>query len=157
MGLLFQNLFFVAMGSMIKVPAQFGTRSIYYKQQDGNFFPTWSYLVGRSIAGIPTAITDMVLFGTIIYWFVGLAFNDGASIGNFFIFLLLVFVTSLSTGLVFSIFSSLVKDNRHLRSNTISFMWTISYWIWVYWVCTRTRPLVTRSFSLIFLPVICHL
>jgi ABC-type multidrug transport system permease subunit len=110
MGLLFQNLFFVAMGSMIKVPAQFGSRSIYYKQQDGNFFPTWSYLVGRSIAGIPTAITDMVLFGTIIYWFVGLAFNDGASIGNFFIFLLLVFVTSLSTGLVFSIFSSLVKD-----------------------------------------------
>lgn len=94
----------------MKIPAQFETRSIYYKQQDGNFFPTWSYVVGRSIAGIPTAITDMVLFGTIIYWFVGLAFKDGASIGNFFIFLLLVFITSLAAGLVFSVFSSLVKD-----------------------------------------------
>lgn len=110
MGLLFQNLFFVALGAMMKVPAQFETRSIYYKQEDGNFFPTWTYVVGRSLAGIPTALTDCILFGTIIYWFVGLAFNDGASIANFFVFLLLVFITSLSAGLVFSIFSSLVKD-----------------------------------------------
>jgi hypothetical protein len=110
MGLLFQNLFFVALGAMMKVPAQFETRSIYYKQQDANFFPTWTYVLGRSIAGIPTALTDCVLFGTIIYWFVGLAFKDGASIGNYFIFLLLVFITSLATGLVFSVFSSVVKD-----------------------------------------------
>jgi ABC-type multidrug transport system ATPase subunit len=164
MGLLFQNLFFVAMGSMIKVPAQFGTRSIYYKQQDGNFFPTWSYLVGRSIAGIPTAITDMVLFGTIIYWFVGLAFNDGASIGNFFIFLLLVFVTSLSTGLVFSIFSSLVKDkptSQACMTVTIVILVLFSgftvqpnlipnYWIWVYWInifAWLLRSLVVNEFQ----------
>lgn len=148
-GLLFQNLFFVALGAMMKVPAQFETRSIYYKQQDGNFFPTWTYVLGRSLAGIPTALTDCILFGTIIYWFVGLANpRDGASVANYFVFILLVFVTSLGTGLIFSVFSAMVKD-RPTSQACMTLMVVIlvlfsgftvqpdlipNYWIWVYWV-----------------------
>jgi ABC-type multidrug transport system permease subunit len=95
---------------MLKVPMQFEPRSIFYKQQDANFFPTWSYVAGRSLAGMPTSIIDGLLFGTIIYWFVGLAWNDGASIGNYFIFILLILAASFGAGLLFSIFSATVKD-----------------------------------------------
>lgn len=109
-GILFQSMFFVSLGSMQKIPEQFDLRGILYKHQDANFFPTWTFVVGRSLAGIPTALTDSIVYGTIIYWFVGLAYNDGASIANFFVFLLIVFVASLSTGLFFSIFSAVVAD-----------------------------------------------
>jgi ABC-type multidrug transport system permease subunit len=110
-GILFQNLFFISLGAMMKVPQQFETRSIFYKHQDANFFPTWSYVLGRSLAGLPTALIDGILFGTIVYWFVGMAGpQNGASISNFFIYLLIMIVVSLTAGLVFSIFSSVVKD-----------------------------------------------
>jgi hypothetical protein len=61
-------------------------------------------------AGIPTSIIDTLVFGTIIYWFVGLAYNKGASIANYFVFLLLMLVTSTSAGLIFSIIGAVVKD-----------------------------------------------
>jgi hypothetical protein len=38
MGILFQSMFFVSVGAMLKVPGQFEPRSIFYKQQDANFF-----------------------------------------------------------------------------------------------------------------------
>jgi ABC-type multidrug transport system permease subunit len=96
---------------MMKIPQQFEARSIFYKHQDANFFPTWSYVLGRSLAGLPTSLIDGILFGTIIYWFVGMAGpQNGASIANFFIFLLILITSSLAAGLVFSIFSSAAKD-----------------------------------------------
>lgn len=108
MGILFQSMFFVSVGAMLKVPAQFDPRSIFYKQQDANFFPTWTFVVGRSLAGLPTSLIDGLLYGSIIYWFVGLSSSDGP--GAYFIFVLLVICGSMTAGLVFSIFSATVKD-----------------------------------------------
>jgi ABC-type Na+ efflux pump permease subunit len=110
-GIFFQNLLFISLGAMLKTPQQFETRSIFYKHQDANFFPTWSYVSGRSLAGLPTALIDGLLFGTIVYWFVRMAGpQNGASISSFVIFMLIMIVVSLTAGLVFSIFSSVVKD-----------------------------------------------
>ena len=110
MGILFQSMFFCALGAMMQVGEQFVPRAIFYKQQDANMFPSWTYVIGRSIASIPNALIDGLLFGTITYWFVGLAYNDGASIANYFIFILLLFCISLSAGLLFSVYSSCVGD-----------------------------------------------
>ena len=33
---------------------------------------------------------DALAYGTIVFWFVGLAYNDGASVANYFIFLMLL-------------------------------------------------------------------
>lgn len=90
-----------AMGVVIK---QFPDRSIFYKQQDANFFPTWTYVAGRSIAAIPNALIDGCVYGTMIFFLVGMAFSEGASIANYFIFMLLLFVSSLTSGL-FSVYS----------------------------------------------------
>jgi hypothetical protein len=99
-----------AIGAMLFVVKQFPLRSIFYKQQDANFYPTWTYVVGRSVATIPSAIIDSFLYGTIVFFFAGLAFNSGASVVNYIVFVLSLFVLSLTTGLFFSMYSAAVEN-----------------------------------------------
>ena len=136
------------MGAMLKVAPQIDVRGVFYKQQDANFFPTSSFVIGRSIAALPTSIIDALFYGTVIYWFTGLAYNEGASAANFFVFLLLVLVTAYSSGLMFSIFSAIIKDRptaQACMSITVVVLVLFSgftvqpdvipaYWIWVYWI-----------------------
>ena len=133
--------------AVLLIVKQFPQRSIFYKQQDANFFPTWSYVIGRSISNIPTSLIDSFLFGTIIYWFAGLAFGDGATIGSYFMFLLILFMTSYSMGLLFSIFPSIFPvvtiAQAGMAVMVVIFMlfsgFTVQpdivpdWWIWAYW------------------------
>jgi hypothetical protein len=63
-GALFQSMLYNTIGAMTLVIRQFPNRSIFYKQQDANFFPTWTYVLGRSVASVPVAIIDAVIYGT---------------------------------------------------------------------------------------------
>ena len=110
-------IFFLCIGAMLLIVKQFPARAVFYKQQDANFFPTWTYVVGRSVANIPNSLIDSLLFGTIVYWFVGLAFGDGATIGNFFMFLLITFMTSFTCGLIFGIFPAVVSCSPTRKSS----------------------------------------
>ena len=95
---------------MLKVSPQYAVRGILYKQQDANFFPTWTYVVGRSLASVPSSIIDGLLYGTIVFWFVGLAHNNGASFANYIMFVLIAILSSVGIGLLLSIFSAITKD-----------------------------------------------
>lgn len=110
MGILFQSMFFVSVGAMLKVAPQYEVRGILYKHQDANFFPTWTYVFGKSLASIPASIIDGIVYGTIVFWFVGLAHDEGASVGNYFMFMLLILMASVVIGLQFSIFPALTSD-----------------------------------------------
>jgi hypothetical protein len=103
-------MFVGTVGAMLLVVKQFPSRSIFYKQQDANFYPTWTYVAGRSVASLPSALIDSFLYGTIVYFFVGLAHNDGASVVNYIVFALLLFVLSLTAGLFFSMYSAAVGN-----------------------------------------------
>jgi ABC-2 type transporter len=118
LGILFQSMFFISLGAMLKIAPQYAVRGVLYKQQDANFFPTWTFVFGRSLASIPSSIIDGLLYGTIVYWFVGLAHNDGASFANYIIFVLITTTGSIGIGLLFSIFSGITKD----RSSGQAFM-----------------------------------
>lgn len=67
-------------------------------------------MAGRSVASLPFAVVDALVFGTMVYFFVGLAINDGASVANYFVFLALLFAISYTSGLFFSVFSACVQD-----------------------------------------------
>mmetsp|Transcript_5321 Transcript_5321/g.13445 ORF Transcript_5321/g.13445 Transcript_5321/m.13445 type:complete len:1489 (+) Transcript_5321:283-4749(+) len=108
-GAIFQSIFVQVIGAMLLIVKQFPYRSIFYKQQDANFYPTWTYVAGRSVANIPNSLFDSFLYGIIVYWCAGLAFGDGAGIGNFFMWLLILFMTSFSTGLFFGMFPAVVE------------------------------------------------
>jgi ABC-type multidrug transport system permease subunit len=99
-----------ALGAMLFVVKQFPLRSVFYKQQDANFYPTWTYVLGRSVATIPSAAIDSLLYGSIVFFFAGLAFNDGASVVNYIVFLASLFVLSMTTGLFFSMYSAALRD-----------------------------------------------
>eukprot|EP00529_Nitzschia_sp_RCC80_P004459 CAMPEP_0113521168 /NCGR_PEP_ID=MMETSP0014_2-20120614/44492_1 /TAXON_ID=2857 /ORGANISM="Nitzschia sp." /LENGTH=907 /DNA_ID=CAMNT_0000419101 /DNA_START=83 /DNA_END=2802 /DNA_ORIENTATION=+ /assembly_acc=CAM_ASM_000159 len=148
LGILFQSMFFISLGAMLKVAPQYAVRGIVYKHQDANFFPTWTYVFGRSVASVPPSIIDGLLYGTIVYWFVGLAFNDGASFGNYIMFVLITTCLSVGVGLQFSIFSATKKDRstgQAMMSIAIVLLVLFSgfvvqpsiipnYWIWLYWI-----------------------
>ena len=110
LGILFQSMLFIAIGAMQKVAPQYAVRGVLYKHQDANFFPTWTFVFARSLATIPASIIDGLLYGTVVYWFVGLAHDDGASFGNYIMFVLITMVSSTGIGLLFSIFSAITKD-----------------------------------------------
>jgi ABC-2 type transporter len=63
-GALFQSMVYTIIGAMTVVVREFPNRSIFYKQQDANFYPTWTYVVGRSIASVPVALIDAFVYGT---------------------------------------------------------------------------------------------
>ena len=65
--------------------------------------------MGRYVANIPNSLIDSVMYGVIVYWFVGLAFGNGATIGPFFMFLLILFMTSTACGLIFGMFPAIVS------------------------------------------------
>jgi len=106
---LFQSMFFSCVAQMGFVTRQFPERSIFYKHQDANFFPASAYVFGKSVASFPIAFTDAICYGTVIYFCVGLAYEDGASIANYFVFLLILFTLSLTTGLFFMIYTASVR------------------------------------------------
>ena len=98
---------------MIKIPPQIDTRCIFYKEQDANLYPTWTFVLGRALAGIPSALQDALIYGSCIYWMAGFAPNAGA----YFMFLLLILLVAFTTGVMFSVFSATIKDRQVPPSN----------------------------------------
>ena len=92
MGVIFQCVFFISMGAMLKVAPQIDVRGVFYKECDANFYPTWVYVLARSLAGIPTSIQDSVIYGSFIYWFAGFV----PSAANYFVFLLLTLLCAFT-------------------------------------------------------------
>ena len=39
-GVIFQCVFFISLGAMLKVAPQIDTRGVFYKEQDANFYPS---------------------------------------------------------------------------------------------------------------------
>ena len=107
-------------------------------------YPTWTFVFGRALAGLPTSLQDALIYGSFIYWFSGFA----PSAANYFVFLLLTLLCAFTCGLMFSIFSATIKDRptaQAAMSITLVVMILFSgftvqpdvipdYWIWVYWI-----------------------
>lgn len=105
--------------------------------------------MARSIAAIPIGLIDALYFGSFIYFLVGLALNQGdASVANYFLFMLILFISSWTSGLFFSIYSSCIQtvtSAQALLAVTLILMllfcgFTVQpdvipvYYIWIYWV-----------------------
>jgi ABC-2 type transporter len=98
---------------------------------------------------MPTVLFDALYFGSVVYFLVGLSYNQGdATIASYFIFLVILFVTSWTSGLFFSTFSSCVQTvttAQALMAVTAILLVLFSgftvqpdvipvYYIWVYWI-----------------------
>jgi len=73
LGVLFQSMLFVMLGGMITAPAFVNERLIYYKQNDANYYGAFSFVFAKAISRLPQTFMDCFVFGTILYYMVGLA------------------------------------------------------------------------------------
>lgn len=96
-GVLYQVLMFLAMGSLPVVFSQVDNRPIVYKHLDRNFYRALIFVFGRCISTIPAIFLDIILYGVVVFFLSGMAYNDGATFWNFIIFLLLLFMTAFTT------------------------------------------------------------
>jgi ABC-type multidrug transport system ATPase subunit/ABC-type multidrug transport system permease subunit len=71
LGLLFSCTLFLSMGQAAQVPTFVEARSVFYKQRGANFFRSLAYVLASSLTQIPLAITETLIFGSIVYWMGG--------------------------------------------------------------------------------------
>jgi ABC-type multidrug transport system ATPase subunit len=142
-GVVFQSTMFVSLGAMNKIAPQVDARGIFYKEQDADFYPTWTFVLGRALASTPSSLQDSLVYGSLIYWLVGFA----PTASCYFVFLLLIQLSAFTTSLMFSVFSAIVKERpaaQAAMSMTIVLMVLFSgftvlpsvippYYIWIYW------------------------
>jgi len=139
-GVLFQTLMFLSLGTLVFVLTQVDNRAIVYKHQDLNFYPTWIFVLGRFLALIPAVTLDIIFYGTVVFFLSGMAYDDGASFWNFLIFLLLLFLNAIATVTLFSVYSAISKD----RTTAISVM-TLSILLMILFSGFTVQPLVIPS------------
>ena len=147
-GVLYQSLFFMSLGGLTKVMPQFDCRGVFYKHQDANFFPTSAFVLGRSIAQIPSSLLDACFYGIPVFFLSGMAYNDGATISNFFMFLLITLVSAYTTLLTYTILSAALPDKPTGIGVGVAIILVMvvfsgftvqpdvipNYWVWMYWI-----------------------
>uniref|UniRef100_H3H0T0 ABC transporter domain-containing protein n=1 Tax=Phytophthora ramorum TaxID=164328 RepID=H3H0T0_PHYRM len=90
-GILFQATIFMSLGQTAQVPTFYEARDIFYKQRSANFYRSASFAIANSLALIPQAIGESVVFGSLLYWLSGLVPHAG----HFVIFLVVLVLINL--------------------------------------------------------------
>ncbi|GMF30840.1 unnamed protein product [Phytophthora lilii] len=91
LGVTFQATIFMALGQTSQVPTFMAARDIFYKQRAANFARASSYAIANSVALVPQAIFESVLFGSLVYWLGGFVVHAG----HYLIFVALLVLTNL--------------------------------------------------------------
>jgi hypothetical protein len=109
-GALFQGGLFIMLCSMQSASAFAADRAIFYKHTDANFYSAWPFVFGRTLSAAPQTICDVLIFGTLMYYIIGLADRDDAA--NFFIYLSLLICFALCMQQQLSVFASFASESQ---------------------------------------------
>uniref|UniRef100_H3H0T1 ABC transporter domain-containing protein n=1 Tax=Phytophthora ramorum TaxID=164328 RepID=H3H0T1_PHYRM len=90
-GVLFQSAMFMSLGQTAQVPTFYAAREVFYKQRSANFYRAASFAIANSLALIPQAVAEGLVFGSLVYWMTGLVEH----VGHFVVFLILLVQTNL--------------------------------------------------------------
>ncbi|CAK5058530.1 unnamed protein product [Aphanomyces euteiches] len=71
LGLAFASILFIALGQASQIATFMEDRHIFYKQRGAHFYRTSSYVLSNTLAMIPFAVGESVVFGSIVYWLAG--------------------------------------------------------------------------------------
>ncbi|KAG6617457.1 pleiotropic drug resistance protein ABC superfamily [Phytophthora cinnamomi] len=143
-GIIFAASLFLSLGQASQLPTFIAARDIFYKQRGANFFRTSSYVLANSVSQLPLCVAETLIFGTLVYWMCGFVSHAA----EFFLFLLVLFLTNVSLG---SFYFSLTAASKDINIATpISMAATLifiifagfvitesqipNYFIWLYWM-----------------------
>ncbi|EEY64498.1 ATP-binding Cassette (ABC) Superfamily [Phytophthora infestans T30-4] len=106
MGVIFATVMFLSMGQGSMIPVYIAGRDIFYKHRRANFFRTGSYVLATTVSQIPLALTETVIFGSIVYWVCGFA----SDFKLFIIFELVLFLSNLAIRMWFFFLAGALPD-----------------------------------------------
>ncbi|KAH7484979.1 ABC transporter G family member 31 [Phytophthora ramorum] len=143
-GIIFAASLFLSLGQASQLPTFIAARDIFYKQRGANFFRTSSYVLANSVSQLPLCVAETLIFGTLVYWMCG--FVSHAS--EFFLFLLVLFLTNVSLGSFYFSLTAVAQDINIATPISMAatlifiifagFVITESqipdYFIWLYWI-----------------------
>ncbi|OWZ23400.1 Pleiotropic drug resistance protein transporter [Phytophthora megakarya] len=143
-GIIFAASLFLSLGQASQLPTFIAARDIFYKQRGANFFRTSSFVLANSVSQLPLCVAETLIFGTLVYFLCGFVSRPS----EFFLFLMVLFLTNVSLG---SFYFSLTAASKDINIATpISMAGTLifivfagfvitesqipSYFIWMYWM-----------------------
>ncbi|VEU39363.1 unnamed protein product [Pseudo-nitzschia multistriata] len=159
LGVLFQGMLFVMLGGMVTAPSFVSERLIYYKQNDANYYGAFSFVFAKAVSKLPQTTLDCTIFGTILYYMVGLAPQPE----YFFVFFGIVLVFNILMSELLFIFSTFASTSSMVQtaSACIVFIFMLfcgffippttipSYFQWLYWynpLAWAYRALIINAF-----------
>jgi ABC-type multidrug transport system permease subunit len=98
--LFFANLF-LAFGNLGIITPFYRDRAVFYIQREQKYYSPISYFISKTLLEFPFIILECIIFGTIIYWMVGL--NSEANRFIFFLLILMAYVLSFASILLYEI------------------------------------------------------
>ncbi|GMF18776.1 unnamed protein product [Phytophthora fragariaefolia] len=153
LGVLCQTTMFLALGQASQMPVFVASRDIFYKHRRANFYRSLSFGIGSLAALFPTAATESVVFGTLVYWMCGFV----TEAGYYLLFLLCMILTNLALCAWFFTLTAM-SPNLNIAKPMSTFSITFyvvfagfvvpknqlpNFLAWIYWInpvswCLRT-------------------
>mmetsp|Transcript_4399 Transcript_4399/g.11080 ORF Transcript_4399/g.11080 Transcript_4399/m.11080 type:complete len:1493 (+) Transcript_4399:44-4522(+) len=160
-GALFQAGLFIMLGAMQNASSLIADRPVFKKHFEANFYSAAPFVIGRSISSVPQTVSDVCMFGTLLYYIVGLAGRDDA--GNFFIFLATLICFAFTMQQQLAVFASFSTTSGLQVLSAITLLYFIlfggfivapdtipDFYLWAYWInpyAWANRALVINEFS----------
>lgn len=91
LGVVFSCALFLGLGQSATMPPLFDARKVFYKHRGANFYRTSSYVLASGISQLPLAITEALVFSSLVYWMSGLV----ATWESYMVFVMYMLVTIL--------------------------------------------------------------
>lgn len=143
-GAFFQAGLFIMLQAIQSSSTLVTDRVIFYKHADANFYSALPFVMGRTLSNFPQTFCDVVLFGTIMYYMVGLA--GRAEFDNFLKFLCILITFALVMQQQLAVFASFTSASGLQVCSSIMLLFLIlfggfivspevipAYWRWAYW------------------------
>ncbi|TMW67916.1 hypothetical protein Poli38472_007588 [Pythium oligandrum] len=144
LGIVFGTVQFVGFSQTAHIPVYMAERDIFYRQRGANFYRTSAYVMSQLACQLPISIAEAIIVGTISYWLCGFVAEAGA----YFIFLLVLALTSLIFTAMF-FFLAAISPDLHVAEPISSVSLLVfglysgfimakgqipDYFVWVYWL-----------------------
>eukprot|EP01062_Namystynia_karyoxenos_P051231 TRINITY_DN4012_c1_g1_i1.p1 TRINITY_DN4012_c1_g1~~TRINITY_DN4012_c1_g1_i1.p1 ORF type:complete len:1485 (+),score=432.39 TRINITY_DN4012_c1_g1_i1:120-4574(+) len=105
-GSIYNTMLNLGLGSFAAMPDMVAQRDVLYKQKDYQMIRPWVWYIGKFLFDLPFTILDTLIFGTIVYWMVGL----NSAFSHFLIWLLILWIVNVMSAALIRMFTCLAPD-----------------------------------------------
>ncbi|ORX92222.1 hypothetical protein K493DRAFT_316721 [Basidiobolus meristosporus CBS 931.73] len=105
-GILFFSMLFNTLNAQAEIPNALNGRGVLYKHKSFALYRPSAFYIAQVVSDIPFNLTQITIFSCILYWMVGLH----PAAGRFFLFILAIFLTSLTITAMFRMIAIFSKD-----------------------------------------------